>query len=83
MRSLGDLAARPMERIGRAAGAAILRQLAQRVEATADAVAENAPLEEALERHLTGLEQRLVPLLESALGSAPGPPADADAGTDR
>lgn len=72
MSAFSGALAGPMDRIGRAAGAAIVRELADRLEVTAAAIAENRPLDEALERHVATLERRLVPLLESSLRRAPG-----------
>lgn len=67
MSRLGAYAAEQLDRVGRAAGAAILRELAERLEATAEAVEEQAPLDRALERRVAELEQALVPLLEASV----------------
>ena len=61
MSRAGDAVAR----VGRAAGSAIVRDLARRLDATAEAIAENVPLDRAAERRITELEQSLVSLLEA------------------
>lgn len=54
-----------LAKVGRAAGSAIVRDLSRRLDATAEAIAENAPLDRAAERRIAELEQALVPLLEA------------------
>jgi hypothetical protein len=64
----------PFARLGQAAGAAIVRELTDRVEAAEEAVRENLPLDRAAERQIAALERMLLPLLEAAAAGRVLPP---------
>jgi len=59
----------PARQVGRAAGVLVVRDLFRRVEAVAEAAAENAPLDRAAEQQIARLEAALVPLLEGDAAS--------------